>query len=378
MRSRKPISICFILCVSVAAVAMPHPASAEGPEFVVDASWPKPLPNNWILGQVAGIAVDDQDHVWVLHRPRTLTEDERGATLTPPRSKCCIPAPPVIEFDREGNVVNSWGGPGTGYEWPSNEHGLQIDHNGNVWLGGNGAGTADDEGRTGEDTSDGMVLKFTRDGAFLLQIGRAGSLQGSTVTDQLGRAANLAFDAAANEVYIADGYANHRIIVFDADSGAFKRMWGAYGNVPSDEELPLYTLDSPQFANPVHCVRVSNDGLIYVCDRSNNRVQIFTTDGTFVRQFVFEPDTRGSGSVWDMDLWPDDNQTYLIIVDGTNNEMRVVRRADGVVLNIFGRSGRNAGQFHWVHNIAIDSEGNVFTTEVDNGKRVQKWMLTNR
>jgi hypothetical protein len=347
----------FVLTLAFTANAI----AADGPTFKVDPFWPKPLPNNWIMGQIAGVAVDANDHVWIIHRPRSLTDDEKGATLNPPRSKCCVPAPPVIEFDAAGNVVQAWGGNGQGYEWPGQEHGIRIDYKDHVWLGGNGK-------------EDGQVLKFTRDGKFLLQIGHAGPPKGSLDTTQLGQTADFAIDAATNEVYLADGYGNHRVIVFDADSGAFKRMWGAYGKPPSDDKLPGYNPDSPQFANPVHCVKIANDGLVYVCDRVNNRVQVFHKDGSFVTQFVYEKDTRGSGSTWDLYLWPDKQQDYLVMVDGTNNEMRTIRREDGQVTSTVGRSGRNAGQFHWVHNIAIDSKGNVFTTEVDNGKRIQKWI----
>jgi hypothetical protein len=339
------------------------PAFAEGPEFAVVADWPRPLPNNWILGQVAGVAVDGQDNVWIVQRPGSLTDDEKGAALSPPRSKCCVPAPPIIAFDKNGNVVKSFGGAGNGFQWPQNEHGIRIDTAGNVWTGGNGM-------------IDGMVLKFAPDGKFLLQIGRSG-VSNSLDTTQVGRAADLAIDSQRNELYVADGYGNHRVIVFDAASGAFKRMWGAYGKAPSDQMLPTYNPASPQFANPVHCVKLSRDGLVYVCDRTNNRMQVFRTDGTFVREFVYERNTQGSGSVWDAVLWPDRNETYIIIVDGTNNEMRVVRRSDGAVVNTFGSPGRYAGQFHWVHNIAVDSAGNLYTTEVDNGKRVQKWRPTN-
>jgi len=230
-----------------------------GVPYAVDAAWPKPLPNNWILGQVAGIAVDARDHVWLIHRPKTLIDEEKGAALSPPRAKCCVAAPPVIEFDDEGNLLRAWGGPGQGYEWFENEHGIYIDHQGNVWVGGN-------------DPKDHQLIKFSPDGKFLMQIGRAGQTGGSNSTTQLGRPAHMEIDAKANELYIADGYGNKRVIVLDAASGAYKRHWGAYGKAPSDEKLPLYNPQSPQFANPVHCVRLSNDGLVYVCDRANNRV----------------------------------------------------------------------------------------------------------
>ncbi|HYM03935.1 MAG TPA: hypothetical protein VET85_13370 [Stellaceae bacterium] len=349
--------------VFLALLAAGAAQAADPPRFEVDPFWPKPLPNNWILGQVSSVAVDDQDHVWITQRPRTLTDDEKGAALTPPRSQCCIPAPPVIEFDPAGNVVRAWGGPGEGYEWPTNEHGIAVDHKGLVWITGNGP-------------EDGQILKFTRDGKFVLQIGREGPLKGSADTQSVGRAAETTVDPATNELYVADGYGNHRIIVFDAETGAFKRMWGAYGNPPSDEKLPPYDPKAPpakQFANPVHCVKLSKDGLVYVCDRVNNRIQVFHQDGSFVTEWFYKPSTLGNGAVWDLELSRDPAQAYLFSNDGENNEVRILNRADGSVLGAFGRSGRYAGQFHWVHNLALDSKGNVFTTEVDNGKRVQKF-----
>ena len=339
-------------------------ARAEGPTFRVDPSWPKPLPNNWILGQVASVAVDARGHIWINQRPNSLTIDEKGAFVTPKRSKCCAPAPSIIEFDQEGNVVQAWGGPGEGYEWPKQEHGILIDHKENVWLAGNAA-------------TDGMVLKFTRDGKFVKQFGHEGPNKGSLDPTQFGQVADFAVDAAANEIYLADGYGNHRVIVLDMDTGALKRLWGAYGKPPTDNKVETIDVNAPQFANPVHCVKIANDGLVYVCDRVNNRIQVFHKDGTFVKQFVYEPETRGSGSTWDINFWPDKDQTYLIMVDGTNNEMKVLRRSDGAVMSTFGRSGRQAGEFHWVHAVAVDKTGAVYTTEVDNGKRLQKWVPTN-
>ncbi len=338
-------------------------SAADPPRFQVDPFWPKPLPNNWILGQVSGVAVDAQDHVWIIQRPGSLTTDEKGAALNPPLSKCCVPAPPVIEFDPAGAVVQAWGGPGDGYDWPSNEHGIYIDPKGFVWIAGNGE-------------KDGMILKFTRAGKFVMQIGHAGSSKGSNDTTQLGRPADTWLDPEANEIYVADGYGNHRIIVFDADTGAYKRHWGAYGNKPTDEKLPPYdpkAPPSPQFANPVHCVKLSKDGLVYVCDRTNDRIQVFRKDGTFVAEYFYLKQTLFAGSVWDIYLWPDRQQTFLFNTDGSNNEVRTILRSDGEVLGAFGRSGRNAGEFHWVHNLAVDSKGNMFTTEVDTGKRVQKF-----
>jgi hypothetical protein len=356
--------LCLALCVTAAALLGGRAFAGEAsPSFQVDPFWPKPLPNNWILGQVAGVAVDAQDHVWIIQRPRTLTDDEKGATLNPPRSRCCVPAPAVIEFTPDGDVVQGWGGPADGYEWPANEHGIYIDPKGFVWIGGNAP-------------EDGQILKFTRAGKFVLQIGHAGPSKGSNDPTQLGRPADTNVDPATNEIYVADGYGNHRVIVFDADTGAYKRHWGAYGKPPTDDKPPPYdpaAVPPPQFANPVHCVKLAKDGLVYVCDRINNRIQVFHKDGSFVTEWFYVKATRGNGGVWDLAIWPDPQQSFLFNADGENNEVRILKRADGLVLGAFGRSGRQAGQFHWVHNLAIDSKGDIFTTEVDNGKRVQKF-----
>jgi DNA-binding beta-propeller fold protein YncE len=337
--------------------------AGDAPKFEVDASWPKALPNNWIMGQAAGVAVDAQDRIWVIQRPKTLTDDEKAASFNPPRAKCCKPAPPVLEFDQEGNLLKAWGGPGQGYDWFENEHGINVDYKGFVWVGGNG-------------NNDGQILKFTQDGKFVLQIGKPGPKLDSNDTTKLGRPADTEVDPVADEVYVADGYGNHRIIVFDADTGAYKRHWGAYGKKPTDEKLAAYNPNGPapqQFANPVHCVRIAKDGLVYVCDRQNDRVQVFHKDGSFVKEFFVEKNTLLQGSMWWLAIWPDAKQSYLINADGANNEVRVLNRETGETLGSFGRSGRNAGQFHWVHNLAVDSKGNIYTTEVDNAKRAQKF-----
>lgn len=332
-----------------------------GPAYAVDPFWPKPLPNHWLLGQVAGIATDKDQNIWIIHRPNTLTDDERGAMLTPRRSHCCVDTPPVLQFDPAGNLLQAWGGSGVGYEWPKNEHGIYSDPEGNIWLGGN-------------DPKDGMILKFTPKGQFLMQIGHAGPSEGSLSKTQLGRPAHMEMDAKARELYVADGYQNRRVIVFDADTGAFKRQWGAYGKPPQDGQFPNYNPQSAYFGNPVHCVRIMRDETVMVCDRANNRIQVFTKAGEFIRQMVFEPNTQGSGSVWDMVPSEDSLQTFMLIADGTNNELRIARRDTGEVMGVVGRSGRQAGDFHWVHNIAIDANGNLYTTEVDTGKRIQKFL----
>ncbi len=333
-----------------------------GATLQVDPFWPKPLPNKWLLGHVIGVAVDSRDHIWVLHRPRSLTESERGAAADPPTSECCVPAPAVIEFDQEGNVVQAWGGPGDGYEWPNGEHGLFVDHMDNVWIGGNADG-------------DGQVLKFSRDGTFLLQIGSAGPLSGSHDTTRLGRAADIGVDPEANEVYVADGYGNRRVIVFDADTGEYKRHWGAYGRPPVDGELAPYDQQadpSPIFGDTVHCVQFSDEGLVYICDRMNHRLQIFQKDGTFVREGFIGKETAGA-STWDIAFSTDPEQTWIYNADGGNHLLWTVRHSSLETLGTTGRRGRMAGQFESTHSVAVDSHGNVYVGETLNGRRVQKF-----
>jgi hypothetical protein len=351
-------------------------APAQAPTYEVDPHWPKPLPNPWLVGAVVGVAVDSRDHVWIVHRPGTLQPNETRSMWRA--------APPVIEFDPHGNVVSSWGGPGTEYEWPDLEHGIYVDDTDNVWLGGGGE-------------KDAQILKFTRQGKFLMQIGRKGKGGGSNDTQNLGGAAHMTLDRAANELYVADGYVNHRVIVFDATTGAYKRHWGAYGKKPDDayftnagERLPSpfsgavqhenrpsnYDPDgppAPQF-RIVHAVRIAHDGLVYVCDRTNDRIQVFRKDGTFVKEAFIARKTLGSGSVWDIAFSTDPQQTYLIVPDGTNQQIRILRRDSLEVLSAFGRAGRWAGQFYGAHNIAADSKGNLFITETYEGKRVQRFV----
>jgi hypothetical protein len=344
------------------------------PTFEVDPAWPKPLPNQWILGAVAGIDVDSRGHVWIVHRPSTLQPNETRSIWKA--------APPVLEFDPAGNVVSSWGGPGAGFEWPDLEHGILVDGD-VVWLGGGGE-------------KDAQILKFTRAGKFLLQIGHKGKNTGSNDTANLGGAASMTVDHAANELYVADGYVNHRVIVFDAATGAYKRHWGAYGKKPDDsyftqsgEKLPSPfsgavqhenkpsnydpAVPSPQF-RIVHAVRISNDGLVYVCDRTNDRVQVFRKDGTFVKEGFVAKKTFGSGSVWDIVFSTDPAQKYLIINDGTNQQIWVLLRDTLEVVSAFGRAGHQAGEFYGAHVMTSDAKGNIFIGETYEGKRVQKFI----
>ena len=363
-RFAKAVSVCL---AAAAFSLLPRTASGgEVPTFAVDASWPKPLPNNWIMGQIGGITVDGQGHIWVVQRPRSLVDAEKYATMNPPRGRCCVPAPPVLEFDVDGNLLRSWGGPGDGYEWVGREHGIEVDERGFVWIGGNA------------DT-DSAILKFTLDGKYLGQIGKIAPRTNSNDTTQLGRPAEIAIDKDANELYVADGYGNRRVIVYDNTTLAFKRLWGAYGHTPNDDKQPPYDPAAPaeqQFRGPVHCIKIATDGLVYVCDRSQNRIQVFKKDGTLVNEWFYEKNSRGDGATFDVALWPDPKQTYLLNADGTNNEIRVIKRDDGSVVGTFGHSGRNAGQFALLHVITVDKSGNVYTGEVE-GKRIQKFKLTN-
>ena len=342
-------------------------AGVEAPMFEVDPLWPKPLPNHWILGSTIGVTVDDQDHIWIIHRGASTmnSRTETPAIADPPIAEdCCAPAPPVLEFDQAGNLVGHWGGPGDGYEWPQSNHGITFDHKGNVWIGGNGG-------------DDAHVLKFTRDGRFLLQVGHFGGNAGSNDRKNFGRVAKIFVDPEANEAYLADGYGNRRVAVLDADTGAFKRYWGAYGNRPDDSVTGRYDPNAPppqQFGSPVHCAELAHDGLLYVCDRSNDRIQVFRPDGTFVREAFVAKQTLGSGSVWDIAFSKDPDQTYIYLSDGVNEKVHIIQRETLEVLTSFGDGGRQPSQFFGVHSIATDSQGNIYTTETYEGKRVQKFV----
>ena len=339
-------------------------ASVMAPRFEVDPLWPKPLPNHWYIGMTIGVAVDAQDHVWIVHRPDTLSAGEAGADQNPPTGSCCSKAPPVLEFDQAGNLIGHWGGPGQGYEWPESNHGLTVDHKGNVWIGGNG-------------TNDAHILKFTQDGKLLAQFGHKGKNGGSNDTENFGRVAKIFVDAKANEAYIADGYLNKRVAVIDADTGKLKRYWGAYGNKPDDKNLGRYDPDAPpaqQFRNPVHCAELSNDGFLYVCDRVNDRIQVFTTEGKFVKEQFIARRSLADGSVWDIAFSRDPQQKYIYLADGRNQKVYVIERNTLDVLTSFGDGGRQPGQFYGVHSIATDSKGNIYTTETYEGRRLQKFV----
>jgi DNA-binding beta-propeller fold protein YncE len=332
--------------------AQPAPARLSPPAFEVEAGWPKALPNGWGVGPVSGITVDGRDHIVIVQRGEPITEGGK-------------PAPPVIEFDPNGSVVRTWGAPGEGFEWPEQVHGITIDYKDRVWVSGNGP-------------KDAQIVAFTRDGKFVRQIGRAGMSGGSNDTANLGHATQMRVDPQSNELFVSDGEnGNHRVIVFDADSGAYKRHWGAYGARPDDAAARgRFDPAGPppkQFGSAVHCLRIARDGLVYACDRSNNRFQIFRKDGTFVKEVFVAKDTTGA-TVWDIDFSPD--QRFMYVADGGNQKVWILQRDTHEVLGSIGGPGKAAGQFATsLHDIVVDSTGNLYTGEAATGGRVQKFRV---
>ncbi|MEE2636073.1 MAG: hypothetical protein VYE68_02420 [Acidobacteriota bacterium] len=357
------------------------------PRFEVDPLFPKNLPNHWLMGPTIGVDVDSRDHIWVVHRNtpnQFVLNTEIGMTADPPVAECCQPGPPVLEFDQEGNLVQGWGGPGTetgDYTWPLSNHGITIDGADNVWIGGNGG-------------PDSHVVKFDRQGNFLMQVGAFGARmtgpvsertgepspqRNSHATDSFGRVAKIGIDNEANEAYFADGYFNRRMAVVDMTTGEMKRYWGAYGNEPDDDlDLGRYEPGgepAQQFRGPVHCGEISGDGLVYVCDRAEDRIQIFQKDGTFVSEHIVAPATRSQGSTWDIDFSHDPEQRWIYLADGQNMKVYIIQRDTMEVLTAFGDGGRQPGMFFAVHSIAVDTSGNIYTTETYEGSRLQKFVF---
>ena len=343
-------------------------AQHRAPAFQVDPMWPR-IPKAWILGQVAGLAIDARDHVWIIQRPWSLANDE---IATDPAAPCCHPAPPVMEFDADGNYVQGWGGEGEGYEWPADEHTIHVDYKGNVWISSAG-------GPRLPTKKENQILKFTQSGKFLMQIGHRGMSKGSLDTDNFNNAADIYVYSKTNEAFIADGYVNRRVIVIDADTGRFKRMWGAYGNKPDDTAPNTLQPEGPgpQQFNLVHGIRVSDDGLVYVADRRNNRMQVFTIDGKFQREIFIERKTKLLGTSFSVAFSPDAAQQYLYLADAGNGHVHIYDRRSLEEVGSFGRIGRYAGEFIFLHNVAVDSKGNVYTAEVGNGRRAQKFVKKN-
>lgn len=383
-------------------------ATKQAPKFEVDPMWPKPLPNRWILGSSVGVAVDSRDHVFMVNMTDTFTpRTEIGLATNPPTGECCAPAPNVLEYDASGALVNHWGGPGTGYDWPAENTGLAVDDEGNVWIGGAGG-------------HDSRILKFSRDGKFIAEFGQAaaptaaaaapgrgadtayagvspgrGAGRGggrgrggrgsgppplpanSSSMDSFGGPVGFSFDTKANEAFVADGMRNHRVAVIDMTTGAIKRFWGAYGDKPNDADTAKYepgAAPPKQFGSPVLCAKLSNDGLVYVCDTQNDRIQVFKKDGSFVKEKVIAPETRGTGSVWDVAFSRDPKQRFIYVADGMNMKVHILDRQTLDELTAFGDGGRQPGQFYAPHSVATDSKGNLYTVETYEGKRIQKFI----
>jgi sugar lactone lactonase YvrE len=354
------------------------------PGFQVDPLWPKPLPNHWLLGSVTGVAVDAQDHVWVVHRgyDSMTSRTEIGAATNPKTADdCCLPAPPVLEFDPAGNLVSHWGGPGDTYEWPVSPGGIAVDAKGAVWItaagppeipgagnltaarGATPAAASPAQGRAAAAPPkpvDAQVLKFSRAGQFLLQIGKAGHPGDNDSTTGLNRPAAVSVDGG--DVYVADGFGNTRVAVFDAATGAHKRHWVA-------------TDPAAVATNSVSCVKVAKDGTVYVCDRGHDRVAAFDRNGTLVKSGVVSPSTKGTGSVWDLAFSNDPEQRFVYVADGHDQQIFILRRDTLETVGSFGDGGRYPGTFYGVGSIAVDSKGNIYTGETLEGKRVQKFVL---
>jgi len=414
------------------------PPTAKVPGFIADSGWPQKLPNNWILGQIGGLYVAPDDHVWVYQRPRSLTNDEAALTNATNKDKtgkpvdvlgfarpygalgdCCVPAPSVLEFDSNGKLLRAWGGPADpdkckmedGCVWPASEHGIFVDHNGFVYVGGN-SGNPNPNGAawSSPNGADGMILKFTKDGKFVMMIGGPqahldsnDTTSGKNGTPRFYQPADLTIDPTTNRMYVSDGYGNRRVVIVDAATGKYIGHFGAYGNNPIDEKAAAaagpwmndFTKNNMKpafFRNPVHCAKIAKDGLLYVCDRGNNRLQVFNgrdpnlgkacsnPNGEagkcgFVKEQAVAVKTNGlPGSSVSMNFSTDASQSCLYVGDNSNMTIYLLKRDTLEELGRLGRSGREAGEFHWLHQVSVDSHGNIYTGEVDTGKRIQKFI----
>jgi len=370
--------VALVAATAAVSLTLVDAQSPKVPTFEPDPLFFQALPNKWATGAVGGMAVDSHDNIWVFQRPGTIAEDERGAAENPPRSECCIPAPSVIEFSPTGQFIQAWGGPGAGpstalgagYEWFKTEHGILVDDKDNVWL-------------SGSAKEDNQILKFTNKGKFLMQIGHAGKNTGSGDRENVGGPAGLFLYKKTNELFVADGYFNHRVVVFDAETGKFKRAWGAYGKPPVDDyKFPpraqlVQGPAPPQFNNPVHAILVSNDDLVYVADRTNNRLQVFHPDGTFVKEaFIARNTLEQEGTVYNFVFSPDKEQRFLYVLDGSNKTIRILNRQTlEQVAQSANHAGHNAREFFHPHAFAIDSKGNLFIGEVNNGQRYYRYRV---
>jgi DNA-binding beta-propeller fold protein YncE len=346
-------------------------AKVTAPKYKVDPFWPKPLPDKWVTGEVAGTCLDSKDHLFIVNR------GFQTGGLQPPENQTAKASPPVIEFDKAGNVVNAWGdptyntamqgtlGPGTNAVLPNSIHGCFVDYQDNVWIGGNG---------------DGVVQKYSHNGTFLMQIGVKGVCDGpggkcgspglNSSHVLLNQPADIAVDPSNGDVYIADGYGNHRVVVFNKN-GVWLRQWGSAGTAPG------------QFAagdgGHPHCVVIGNDNLVYACDRGQDRIQVFDKLGNLKKVIPVKPGTGTpglgtAGSAWDVDFSPDKKQELMFDVDGGNEQVHIFDRVAATILSSFGRHGHMAGDFTFVHTVAVDKAGSLYLGETVGGRRFQKFV----
>lgn len=355
------------LVLAIAPIRSTAEPLPKAPHFEVDPSWPS-IPNNWVLGEVTSVSVDKHDHIWVLHVPQSIPDAQRANA-----------APPVLEFDAAGKLLSSWGGPGNGAVWPGREHGIFVDADDFIWIGGRAGWPRP----TTPGVSDDMILKFTMNGKLVLQIGHSGQSRGNVDTENVHQATDLFVDTVANEVYVADGYGNKRVIVFDSETGAFKRMWGAFGNPPPPTlapnpatPQPQTTSDGPPEFGLPHAIKVARDGVVYVADRINNRIQLFTTAGAFLKQVRV---TNDGGSVVPVPAGfafsPDKKQQFLYVVDSGLMRVVIFDRATMTQIGAIGMKGSKPGEFDIVHHMAADSKGNLYTAEIVNQRRAQRFVL---
>jgi DNA-binding beta-propeller fold protein YncE len=365
-------STVMILAIVFAAVLSARQASSlRPPAFELDPKWPT-IPNNWVLGEVSSIAVDSRDHIWVLHRPRSIPAEKRANA-----------APPVLEFDTAGKLLGSWGGDGAGFDWPEREHGISVDAKGFVWISGNGGWPKPTPGGSTDD----MILKFTNTGKFVMQIGKRGESKGDADTMNVHQPADVFVHASTNELYVADGYGNHRVIVFDADSGKFKRTWGAFGGKPEPPTptgpqapgaAPAQTQanpDGPSQYGLVHAVKVSNDGMVYVADRVNNRIQVFSTEGKYLRQVKVTNEGGVTPVPAGFAFSPDRKQQFLYVVDSGPMRVVIFDREKLTQVGAIGMRSPKPGDFDIVHHMAADSQGNLYTAEIVTNRRAQRFVL---
>ena len=321
------------------AAPQPVPALNGVPVFQADPKWPI-LPQDWTWGQVIGIFADSRGHVWTANRSR------------------------ITEWDPQGKLVQSWDARGPDGNW-STIHGMFVDHNGFVWTNARESN---------------LTVKFTKVGRVVMTIGRYNETGGSNDTTLMGRPSEIWVDPADNEVFIADGYRNRRVIVFDGATGKYLRHWGAYGEKPDDAERfdpkTMVTGALPkQFSTP-HGITGSKDGKIYVADRRGNRIQVFDHQGKFLAEKIIAPKTLASGSAFVIVLSPDPQEQWLYLADGTNHKVWILRRADLEVVGEFGHGGRQVGQMLRPHGMSVDAQGNLYVGEASTGRRVQKFTVS--